>query len=45
MDVTKFKHYVGAAVRKLYLSAVLDLCDRQIVSFAFRDTNGQRTGS
>ena len=26
-------------MRKLYLSAILDLCDRRIVSFVIRDTN------
>ena len=36
---TEFKYYVGTAVRKLYLSAILDLCDRRIVSFVFRDAN------
>ena len=38
-DVTEFHYYVGATMRKLYLSAILDLCDRRIVSFAIRDTN------
>ena len=38
-DVTEFKYYVGTAVRKLYLSAILDLCDRRIVSFVLRDAN------
>ncbi len=37
--MTEFKYYVGTAVRKLYLSAILDLCDRRIVSFVFRDAN------
>ena len=26
-------------MHKLYLSAILDLCDRRIVSFAIRDAN------
>ena len=38
-DVTEFHYYVGPTMRKLYLSAILDLCDRRIVSFAIRDTN------
>ncbi len=38
-DVTEFHYYVGPAVRKLYLSAILDLCGRRIVSFMIRDTN------
>ena len=38
-DVTEFKYYVGPAVHKLYLSAILDLCDRRIVSFVLRDAN------
>ena len=27
-DVTEFKYYVGPEVKKLYLSAILDLYDR-----------------
>lgn len=38
-DVTEFKYYVGPAVHKLYLSAILDLCDRRIVAAVIRDTN------
>ena len=38
-DVTEFKYYVGSSVHKLYLSAILDLCDRRIVSFVLRDAN------
>ena len=38
-DVTEFKYYVGPAVHKIYLSAILDLCDRRIVAFAVRDSN------
>lgn len=38
-DVTEFKYYVGAEKHKLYLSAILDLFDRRIVSFVIRDTN------
>lgn len=32
-DVTEFKYYVGTEVRKLYLSAIFDLCDRRIVAY------------
>lgn len=38
-DVTEFHYYTGTNIRKLYLSAILDLCDRRIVSFVIRDTN------
>ena len=38
-DVTEFKYYVGAEVRKIYLSAILDLYDRRIVSYRIGDSN------
>ena len=38
-DVTEFKYYIGPEKHKVYLSAILDLYDRRIVSFAIRDTN------
>ncbi len=38
-DVTEFKYYVDLAVHKIYLSAILDLYDRRIVSFVIRDSN------
>jgi transposase InsO family protein len=38
-DVTEFKYYVGPEVRKIYLSAILDLYDRRIVSFVIGDRN------
>ena len=38
-DVTEFKYYTGAEKHKLYLSAILDLYDRRIVSFVIGDTN------
>ena len=38
-DVTEFKYYVGLEVHKLYLSEILDLFDRRIVSFVIRDRN------
>lgn len=37
--MTEFKYYVGSEVRKVYLSAILDLYDRRIVSFIIRDSN------
>lgn len=38
-DVTEFKYYMGIEVHKVYLSAILDLYDRRIVSYAIRDAN------
>ena len=38
-DVTEFKYYVGPAVHKIYLSAILDLCDRRIVAAVIGDSN------
>lgn len=38
-DVTEFKYYVGVEIRKVYLSAILDLADRRIVSFVISDRN------
>ena len=35
--MTEFKYYVGLEVHKLYLSAILDLFDRRIVSFVIHD--------
>lgn len=37
--MTEFKWYEGPIVHKLYLSAILDLCDRRIVSYVIRDRN------
>ena len=37
--VTEFKYYVGSTVKKLYLSAILDLYDRRIVAFKIGDSN------
>lgn len=37
--MTEFKWYEGAEVHKLYLSAILDLCDRCIVSYALSERN------
>ena len=38
-DVTEFKWYEGVTVHKIYLSAILDLYDRRIVSYIIRDRN------
>lgn len=38
-DVTEFKWYEGLEVHKLYLSAILDLCDRRIVSYVWSEHN------
>ena len=38
-DVTEFKWYEGVVVHKIYLSAILDLYDRRIVSYIISDHN------
>ena len=38
-DVTEFKWYEGLEVHKVYLSAILDLCDRRIVSYEISEHN------
>jgi len=38
-DVTEFHYYIGIEKRKVYLSAILDLYDRRIVSYIIRDRN------
>lgn len=38
-DVTEFKWYEGPEAHKIYLSAILDLYDRRIVSFIISDRN------
>ena len=38
-DVTEFHYYIGMEKRKVYLSAILDLYDRRIVSYVIRDKN------
>lgn len=38
-DVSEFKYYEGDQVKKVYLSAILDLADRRIVSFVLSDRN------
>ena len=41
-DVTEFKWYRGSKVQKLYLSAILDLYDRSVVSWVIRGRNDNR---
>ncbi len=43
--VTEFKYYVGPSVHKLYLSAILDLCDRRIVFQSAKSLAGKVTHS
>jgi transposase InsO family protein len=38
-DVTEFKYYIGNTKHKIYLSAILDLYDRRIVSYVIGDSN------
>ena len=38
-DVTEFHYYVGLEKHKVYLSAILDLYDRRIVSYVISDSN------
>ena len=38
-DVTEFKYYKGIEVHKIYLSAILDLYDRRIVSYVIGNSN------
>ena len=38
-DVTEFKYYFGSEVKKLYLSAILDLYDRRIIAYKIGDSN------
>lgn len=41
-DVTEFKYYVGTQVKKLYLSAILDLYDKRIVSYRIGASNNNQ---
>lgn len=41
-DVTEFKYYVGEETKKLYLSAILDLYDRRIVSYRIGTSNNNQ---
>lgn len=38
-DVTEFKYDAREEIHKIYLSAILDLCDRRIVSYKISDHN------
>lgn len=38
-DVTEFHYYIGLEKHKAYLSAILDLFDRRIVSYIISDSN------
>lgn len=38
-DVTEFHYYIGSEKHKVYLSAILDLYDRRIVSYSISDSN------
>lgn len=38
-DVTEFKYYLDGVKHKVYLSAILDLYDKRIVSFAIGESN------
>lgn len=38
-DVTEFHYYIGMEKHKVYLSAILDLYDRRIVSYVISDRN------
>lgn len=38
-DVTEFKYYISGEKKKLYLSAIIDLYDRRIVSYVVSDRN------
>jgi transposase InsO family protein len=38
-DVTEFKWYESIEVHKVYLSAILDLCDRRIVAYVVGERN------
>ena len=41
-DVTEFKYYVGPEIKKLYLSAILDLYDKRIVAYKIGDSNNNQ---
>lgn len=41
-DVTEFKYYVGTEVKKLYLSAILDLCDKRITAYRIGTSNNNQ---
>lgn len=41
-DVTEFKYILNNEVKKLYLSAIVDLCDKRVVAFVIGDHNDNR---
>lgn len=41
-DVTEFKYINKNEIHKIYLSAILDLCDRRVVSFVIGDRNNNQ---
>ncbi|MEE1076196.1 MAG: IS3 family transposase [Acutalibacteraceae bacterium] len=41
-DVTEFKYYDGEDTKKLYLSAILDIYDRRIVSYKIGTSNNNQ---
>lgn len=41
-DVTEFKWYEGTTVHKLYLSAILDLYDRSVISYVVSSRNDSK---
>ncbi len=41
-DVTEFKYYIGTQVKKLYLSAIIDLYDRRIVAYRIGASNNNQ---
>ena len=41
-DVTEFKYYEGIIVHKIYLSGILDLCDRRIVDYVISNRNDNK---
>jgi transposase InsO family protein len=41
-DVTEFKYVLNDEVKKLYLSAILDLCDKRAVTFVIGDRNDNK---
>lgn len=41
-DVSEFKYYEGNQIKKIYLSAILDLADRRIVSFVISNRNDNK---
>lgn len=41
-NVTEFKYYVGIEIKKLYLSAILDLYDRRIVAYKIGTSNNNQ---